>query len=65
MVNILNYGYKAVDSDLGEMFLNFPLDKGIKLSPGTDLTPYKKYLEIFHPELEEEIKRLVAVWNMH
>ena len=63
MVNILNFGYKAVDSDLGEMFLNFPLDKDIQLSSGIDLTPYKKDLEISHPELKGESNRLIAVWN--
>ena len=53
-----------MDSDLGEMFLKFPLDKDIQLSPGIDLTPYKEDLEVCHPELKGESNRLIVVWNM-
>ena len=63
MSNILDYGYKAVDSDLGEMFLNFPLDSSIQLSSGIDLAPYKRYLEITHPELRTKGYFLITVWN--
>ena len=63
MDNILTYGYKAVDSDLGEMFLNFPLDSSIQLSSRIDLTPYKTDLERIHPELKTKGVSLIAVWN--
>ena len=61
MFNTLNYGYKAVDSDLGEICLNFLLDKCIQLSSGIDFTLYKTYLEISHPELKTGGNKLITV----
>ena len=63
MVNILDYDFEVVDCDLGEMFLNFPLDPNMQLFSGVDLTPYKLDLEKMHPELKTEDHKLIAVWN--
>ena len=73
MVNILDYDFKTVDVDLGEMFLNFSLDPAVQVFSGVDLTPYKSDLVQMHPELKRmhysgeqkgfEDPRLVAVWN--
>jgi len=49
MTRVLGYNYKAVDLDLGEMFLNFPLDKKLISYSGMDLSPYKKDLLEFLP----------------
>jgi len=49
MTRVLGYNYKAVDLDLGEMFLNFPLDKKLVSYSGMDLSPYKKDLLDFLP----------------
>jgi len=45
MVRALNFNYKAVDIDLGEMFLNFPLHKKLITYSGVDLTPFKLRLK--------------------
>ena len=42
---------------------NFPLDSSIQLSSGIDLNPYKRDLEITHPELRMKGDSLIAVWN--
>jgi len=47
MTRVLGFNYKAVDLDLGEMFLNFPLDKTLVSYSGMDLSPYKKDLSEF------------------
>jgi len=47
MTRVLGFSYKAVDLDLGEMFLNFPLDDKLISYSGMDLTPYKKDLKEF------------------
>ena len=52
-----------MDSDLREMFLNFPLDLGIQLSSGIDLTTYKKYLEVIHLNIKTKGDRLMVVCN--
>jgi len=49
MTRVLGYNYKAVDLDLGEMFLNFPLDKKLVSYSGMDLSPYKNDLLEFLP----------------
>jgi len=47
MTRVLGFNYKAVDLDLGEMFLNFPLHKKLVSYSGMDLTPYKRDLNEF------------------
>lgn len=54
MTRVLGFNYKAVDLDLGEMFLNFPLDKKLVSFSGMDLTPYKKDLSEFYQKTENE-----------
>jgi hypothetical protein len=43
---VLDFDYKTVDIDLGEMFLNFPLHETFQEYSGIDLTP-------FSPEINE------------
>ena len=47
MTRVLGFNYKAVDLDLGEMFLNFPLHKELVSYSGMDLSPYKRDLTEF------------------
>jgi hypothetical protein len=43
----LDYNYYALDMDLGEIFLNFPLHHSLQSYSGVDVTPYKVDLQIF------------------
>ena len=42
MTRLLSFGYRAVDVDLGEMFLNFPLDHVLQGYSGIDLSMFRK-----------------------
>ena len=42
MTRVLGYNYKSVDLDLGEMFLNFPLDPILRRYSGMDITFARK-----------------------
>ena len=44
MTRLLSFGYRAVDMDIGEMFLNFPLHKTLRDLSGVDLTPFQDHL---------------------
>jgi len=66
MVRALGYNFKAVDIDLGEMFLNFPLHKKLIPYSGVDISPFKEDLIRSrtidrHHRLEHE--RCIATWN--
>lgn len=63
MVNVLDYGFKVVDSDLGEIFFNVILDLTMQLSSGVDLTIYETDLKKRHPKLRIQHEKLIAVWN--
>jgi len=64
MTRILGFNYKAVDLDLGEMFLNFPLERKLISYSGMDLTPYKKDLKnFFHRSNNDEEKSKIYVVN--
>jgi len=52
MTRVLGFNFKAVDIDLGEMFLNFPLNKKLISYSGMDLTPYKNDLSQFRKGLK-------------
>lgn len=41
MTRLLSFGYRTVDVDIGEMFLNFPLDQSLQAYPGVDLSMFK------------------------
>ena len=43
----MTFGTYCVDLDLGEMFLNFPLDKALQPYAGIDLTPIQHLLADF------------------
>lgn len=73
-MNILEYDFEIVDYDLGEMFINLPLDLAMQLLSGVSFTPYRFDFVIMHPELKEiypdlnaedgtEDPILIAVWN--
>jgi len=48
MTRILGYNYRSVDIDLGEMFLNFPLDEKLIPYSVMDVTPFRsKILETY------------------
>ena len=62
MTRVLGYNYKAVDLDLGEMFLNFPLDKKLVSYSGMDSSPYKNDLLEFLPSAQI-FKFLCCKWK--
>ena len=41
MIRVLGYNYKVVDIDLGEMFLNFPLDPQLIPYSAMDISPFR------------------------
>ena len=49
MIRVLGFNYKAVDIDLGEMFLNFPLDSKLVEFSGMDITPFIKEIKTSFP----------------
>ena len=51
MTRVLSYNYKAVDIDLGEMFLNFPLDPQLRSFSGMDITHFKPNVRSQLPHL--------------
>jgi len=63
MTRVLGYNYKAVDIDLGELFLNFPLDKKLVSYSGMDLTPYKDDLLQFRRGSKVDVNRNFYVVN--
>ena len=65
MTRLLSFGYKAVDIDLGEMFLNFPLHHSVQDLCGVDLTPFKEQLFTQYPLLRKQHHdtRLAARWT--
>ena len=44
MIRIHSFRYEAVEIDLGEMFLKFPIHKQLHNSVGIDLTPFSQQL---------------------
>ena len=65
MVRHLSYGYRVVDMDIGEMFLNFPLHLSLWEYSGMDLTPFRKLLQRDFPEKHEllEQERISGIWS--
>ena len=62
MVRALNFNFKSVDIDLGEMFLNFPLSQKLISYSGVDLTPFKMQLK--NDKLAKNVNgKLVATWS--
>ena len=62
MVRAMNYNFKAVDIDLGEMFLNFPLSKKLRPYSGVDITPFKNRLK--NDRLVRKVnQKLLATWS--
>jgi hypothetical protein len=43
-IGVLDFGYRSVDIDLGEFFLNFPYPEILRLLLGIDLTPFAKLI---------------------
>jgi len=52
MTRVISFNYQAVDIDLGEMFLNFPLNDTLRLFSGMDLTPYQQDIRQRLPHLQ-------------
>ena len=63
MTRLLSFGYRAVDVDLGEMFLNFPLDHVLQGYSGIDLSMFRKELSHQIPTTLEKDNRLSAIWT--
>ena len=63
MTRLLSFGYRVVDVDLGEMFLNFPLDPLLRNYSGIDLSMFRNELSTEIPQPFQTSKRLSATWN--
>ena len=61
MTRLLSFGYRAVDVDLGEMFLNFPLDQLLQRYSGVDLSFFRKELSCETLKHLKRDKRLSAI----
>jgi len=62
MVRALNFNFKSVDIDLGEMFLNFPLSKKLIAYSGVDISPFRAQLK--NDGLAQEVNgKLIATWS--
>ena len=63
MIRVLGFNYKAIDIDLGEMFLNFPLDRSLIPYSGMDITPFIKDVKQAFPNLPLPDKERLFVTN--
>ena len=65
MTRLLSFGYKVVDMDIGEMFLNFPLHQSLRPSSGIDLSPLRLTLKNkdMIPPFTLSDRRLSATWS--
>ena len=63
MTRCLSYNYKAVDVDLGEMFLNFPVHCSIYKVLGLDLTPFRELIKFTFPSVNITTSRLAVHWT--
>ena len=63
MTRLLSFGYRVVDIDLGEMFLNFPLHPSMQMISGVDLSPFKQELQNITPHHLSTNNKLVATWT--
>ena len=63
MIRQMGFNYKFVDIDLGEMFLNFPLDPKLVNYSGMDVTHFKSEIEKEIPWLkfDSSVSRSVVV----
>ena len=61
MTRLLSFGYRAVDVDLGEMFLNFPLDHLLQRYSRVDLYMFRNELSYDIPFPLKQNKRLSAI----
>ena len=60
MTRVLGYNYKSVDIDLGEMFLNFPLDPQLIPYSVMDITPFREKILESYPNLPDKKQVYVA-----
>ena len=63
MTRLLSFGYRVVDMDIGEMFLNFPLHPSLQAYSGVDLSSFKAELDHLSPVMIRKGKRLAATWT--
>ena len=65
IVRLLSFGYRMVDIDIGEMFLNFPLHKILRSYSGVDLSCFREQLLKEFPSLRSRYKgkRILAYWT--
>ena len=67
MTRLLSFGYRVVDMDIGEMFLNFPLHHTLQAYSGVDLSIFKTELKMLLPHLlPQKVRqgtRLAATWT--
>ena len=61
MTRLLSFGYRAVDVDLGEMFLNFPLDLLLQHYSDVDLSMFRNELSYEVPSSLKHNKRISAI----
>lgn len=65
MTRLLHYGWKVVDIDLGEMFLNFHLHRLLIPYSGVDLTQFRDELKTEFPEYADKLEdRIGSVFNV-
>ena len=65
MTRVLHYGYKVVDLDIGECFLNFNLHADLVPYSGIDLTHFRSEIQKQFPEYKDCLKekRIAATFN--
>ena len=63
MTRLLSFGYRVVDMDIGEMFLNFPLHKTLQPYSGVDLSLFKAELKHLVPTKQRHGSKLGATWT--
>ena len=59
---LMNYSWMA-DSDMGEMFLNFPMDKAVRSRAGIDVTQMRHAMPNLPPTGEGRHSRVLLRWE--
>ena len=63
VTRMLSYGYRVIDMDIGEMFLNFPLHESLQPYSAVDVTPFKQTLKSSIPNQYWNKARIAVTWN--
>ena len=59
---LMYYSWMA-DGDMGEMFLNFPMDKKIRSRSGIDVTQLKEHMKDLNPSKRDPRERVLLRWE--